>query len=78
MVTLYVTLGLPGTSALSDRLLSALPLDLHAGVWSVLVNFFVTYTVSRFTAPPSAQTVRRIHGEVERFVYGDVAGEATS
>ncbi len=53
---------------------TAHPLGLHAGVWSVLVNFVVTIVVSHFTNPPSAQTVRRVHGEVERFVYGDGAG----
>jgi SSS family solute:Na+ symporter len=47
------------------------PLTLHGGVWSVLSNFAVTILVSRFTRPPSAETVRRIHGELERFVYGD-------
>jgi SSS family solute:Na+ symporter len=46
------------------------PLNLHGGVWSVLANFLVTIIVSRFSRPPSAETVRRIHGEVERFVYG--------
>ncbi len=49
------------------------PLGLHGGVWSVLANFLVTIVVSRFTRPPSAETVRRIHGEIERFVYGDGA-----
>ena len=47
------------------------PLGLHGAVWSVLANFLVTILVSRFTSPPSEETVRRIHGEVERFVYGD-------
>ncbi len=47
------------------------PLGLHGAVWSVLANFLVTILVSRFTSPPSDETVRRIHGEVERFVYGD-------
>ncbi len=46
------------------------PLGLHGGVWSVLANFAVVIVVARFTAPPSAATVRRIHGEVEAFVYG--------
>ncbi len=46
------------------------PLGLHGGVWSVLANFVVVNVVARFTAPPSAATVRRIHGEVEAFVYG--------
>ncbi|HUF70951.1 MAG TPA: sodium:solute symporter family protein [Longimicrobiales bacterium] len=45
------------------------PLGLHAGVWSILANAVVTLVVSRITPPPSAATVRRIHGEVERYVY---------
>ncbi len=59
LLTLYLTL-----------VIAPHPLGLHGGVWSVVANFTVTMTVSRFTSPPSAQTVRRIHGEVERFVYG--------
>jgi SSS family solute:Na+ symporter len=46
------------------------PLGLHGGVWSVLANFLVTIVVSRSTRAPSPETVRRIHGEVESFVYG--------
>ena len=33
-------------------------------------RFAVTILVSRVTRPPSPETVSRIHGEVERFVYG--------
>ena len=66
VLTLYVTLiAVPH------------PLGLHGGVWSVAANFVVTIIVSRFTTPPSVETVERIHGEVERFVYGD-PGRATS
>jgi len=46
------------------------PLGIHGAVWSILANFAATMVVSRFTPPPSAETVARIHGEVERFVYG--------
>jgi SSS family solute:Na+ symporter len=46
------------------------PLGLHGGVWSLLVNFAVTVSVSRLSRPPSPETVARIHGEVEGFVYG--------
>jgi len=46
------------------------PLGLHGAVWSILANFAVTILVSRVTRPPSFETVGRIHGEVERFVYG--------
>ena len=66
VLTLYVTLiAVPH------------PLGLHGGVWSVAANFVVTIIVSRFTTPPSVETVERIHGEVERFVYGD-PGRAAS
>ena len=47
------------------------PWGVHEAVWSLAANFVVTWAVSRFTRPPAAETVERIHGEVERFVYGD-------
>jgi SSS family solute:Na+ symporter len=47
------------------------PLGMHEAVWSLGVNFVVTIFVSRRTRQPSEATVERIHGEVERFVYGD-------
>jgi len=46
-------------------------LGVHHGVWALGANFFTTYAVSRFTAPPSFATVERIHGEIESFVYAD-------
>ena len=46
------------------------PLGLHGGVWSLMVNWSVALVVSRYTRPPSPETVMRIHGEIERFVYG--------
>lgn len=49
------------------------PLGMHGGVWGVLVNLCVTVAVSRFTRAPSAATVARVHGELERFVYGERA-----
>jgi len=49
------------------------PLGIHGAVWSVVANFLATILVSRVTKPPSAETVDRIHGEVERFVYGNGA-----
>jgi hypothetical protein len=30
--------------------------------------------VSAVTDPPSAETVERVHGELEHFVYGEPAG----
>jgi SSS family solute:Na+ symporter len=59
LFTLYLTL-----------LVTPHPLGLHGGVWAVFTNFVVAFAVSRVTRPPSAETVRRIHGEVENFVYG--------
>ncbi len=59
LLTLYLTL-----------FVAPHPLGMHGGVWALLVNFLITILVSRFTPPPSAETVRRIHGEIERFVYG--------
>ena len=67
LLTLYVTI-----------VVSPHPLGLHGGVWAVVANFLVTSGVSRVTAPPSPETVRRIHGEIERFVYeGDGPADAT-
>ncbi|MGD8319962.1 MAG: sodium:solute symporter family protein [Gemmatimonadota bacterium] len=62
MVVLYLTLVVHPS-----------PLGMHGGIWALLVNFLVTASVSRFTAPPSAETVNRVHGEMERFVYGTEA-----
>ena len=60
LVTLYLT-----------RVAYYQPLGMHEAVWSLGVNFVVTIYVSRRTRQPSDATVERIHGEVERFVYGD-------
>ncbi|NNL31186.1 MAG: sodium:solute symporter family protein [Gemmatimonadetes bacterium] len=60
LATLYLT-----------RIVFPQPLGMHEAIWSVGVNFAVTIVVSRFTKAPSAETVERIHGEIERFVYGD-------
>ena len=46
------------------------PLGMHGGVWSLLVNAAVAVGVSAVTRPPSDETIERIHGELERFVYG--------
>jgi hypothetical protein len=43
---------------------------MHGGIWALLVNMVVAVAVSAVTPRPSAETVRRVHGEVERFVYG--------
>ncbi len=68
LATLYVTgFGLPLVEA-GGALVR--PLGVHEALWSVAANFVVTLGVSRFTRPPSEETVARIHGEVEDFVYG--------
>jgi SSS family solute:Na+ symporter len=59
LVTLYITLNVVPH-----------PLGLHGGVWSLLANALVVVVVSRFTAPPSVETVQRIHGAIEEYVYG--------
>ncbi len=60
LITLYLTL-----------IVFPHPLTLHGGIWSVIANFIVAWSVSTMTKPPSPETVWRIHGEMERFVYGD-------
>ena len=59
LLALYVTL-----------VLMPHPLGMHGGVWSLLVNAAVAVGVSAVTRPPSDETIERIHGELERFVYG--------
>ncbi len=66
LLTLYLTL-----------VVSPHPLGLHGGVWSVIANFAVAIGVSRLTEPPSPETVRRIHGEIERFVYSGDRSDST-
>ena len=64
LLTLYLTL-----------VISPHPLTLHGGVWALMVNVLVTVLISRVTRPPTADTVARIHGTLEDFVYGqDEAG----
>jgi len=60
LVTLYLT-----------RVQFYQPFGVHEAVWSLGVNFVVTIIVSQVSRQPSKATVDRIHGEVERFVYGD-------
>ncbi len=60
LVTLYLT-----------RVYFYQPFGVHEAVWSLGVNFVVTIIVSQVSRQPSKATVERIHGEVERFVYGD-------
>lgn len=46
------------------------PYGMHGAVWSLLVNAVVALHVSAVTRPPAPHTVARVHGELERFVYG--------
>jgi len=62
LITLYITLFIVPNA-----------LGIHHSLWALGVNFATVLLVSRFTAPPSEETVERIHGEVERFVYGSDA-----
>lgn len=60
LATLYLT-----------RIVWVRPLGMHEAIWSLAANFLVCIIVSRVTRAPSQPTVERIHGEVERFVYGE-------
>ena len=66
LLTLYLTL-----------LVYPDPYGVHHSVWALAANFATVLLVSRYTAPPTAPTVARIHGEIERFVYGDDEADAT-
>ncbi len=62
MATLYLTL-----------VVVPHPLGMHGGVWALLVNLALVLGVSAVTEPPTDATRARIHGEVERVVYGESA-----
>ena len=49
-------------------------LGIHGAIWSIVANFATCITVSAFTRVPSRETIDRIHGAVEDYVYG--SGEA--
>jgi Na+/proline symporter len=49
------------------------PMGVHGAVWSLLANAAVALNVSAMSTPPSPQTIERVHGEVERYVYGTEA-----
>jgi SSS family solute:Na+ symporter len=72
LLVLYLTV-VTTSNPLAGLLGSPHPLGLHGAVWSILANFAVTIFVSRHTRPPSPETVQRIHGELERYVYGEGA-----
>ena len=56
---LYVTL-----------VISPHPFGLHGAIWSLLINAVIAISVSTVTQSPSRETIERVHGELERFVYG--------
>jgi len=68
LATLYVTLF--GIDVAGVRLIASNPLGVHHSIWALGANFLTVLVVSRYTVPPSEETVRRIHGEIENFVYG--------
>ena len=49
-------------------------LGIHGAIWSLTANFATCLAVSALTPPPSRETVLRIHGALEDYVYG--SGEA--
>ncbi len=67
MVVLYVTLFIAPN-----------PLGVHHSLWALGANFATVMALSRFTDPPSDETVERIHGELERFVYGEQSDSAAA
>jgi SSS family solute:Na+ symporter len=49
-------------------------LGIHGAIWSLTANFATCISVSAFTKAPSRDTLLRIHGAIEDYVYG--SGEA--
>jgi SSS family solute:Na+ symporter len=49
-------------------------LGIHGAIWSLMANFATCISVSAFTKAPSRETLLRIHGAIEDYVYG--SGEA--
>ena len=70
VATLALTLGIALPFGI-ELPWEAHPLGMHGGVWGLLVNFGAAALVSAFTSGPSAETVERVHGTVEKFVYGE-------
>jgi SSS family solute:Na+ symporter len=59
MVTLYITL-----------VVVPHPMGMHGGVWALIINVALAVIVSSMTPAPSIATRARIHGEIERVIYG--------
>ena len=53
------------------------PMGMHGGIWSIIANALVAIGVSTVTTPPSDETLERIHGELERQVYGNSTQETS-
>ena len=66
LATLYVTL-----------VVVPHPMGMHGGLWGLLVNSVIAVAVSAVTPGPTSETIRRIHGEVERLVYGSTENQET-
>jgi hypothetical protein len=49
------------------------PLGTHGALWSLMANALVVVLVSARTRGPSPATLERIHGVVERQVYGSTS-----
>ena len=45
-------------------------LGIHGAIWSLTANFATCIAVSMITKGPSHETVNRIHGALEDYVYG--------
>ena len=45
-------------------------LGIHGAIWSIAANFATCIIVSLFTKASSEETIGRIHGAVEDYVYG--------
>ena len=46
------------------------PLGMHGAIWSLAANSVICLIVSQFTPGPSSETIGRIHGALEDYVYG--------
>lgn len=65
-VILTILLRWPATFGLG---ISAHPYELNAALWGLGLNIIVALVVSRFTSPPPAESVKRIHGYLEQAFY---------
>ena len=59
LATLYVT-----------TVVSPHPWGMHGGIWALMVNWLLAWSLTLVTAAPEPARVGRIHGALEEFVYG--------